>query len=190
MALMAAPASAAVISVTNNTPGNFDASSGTRIFTIGSSGQVLDVDIEINFAKADGQDFDGPYPGGTPFYNEIVFLLESPTGTQMTLIAANSWGAGSGQFDGTIRFDDSALQVVNFGAAPVAGTFQPTGPGLLGVFNGENALGDWTLTIQDTVGADSLRFRFATLDVTVPEPATLLLLGTAIVGVMRRRFSA
>jgi hypothetical protein len=194
-------AHAGLISLTNSTPGNFDASSGTRDVVVDGSepgydtGIITGVTISINFAKADGEAFDPPFPGGTPFYNEIVFILTSPTAVSVELIAAGSWGAGSGQFDGTIIFDDSATDVVNFGAAPVAGTYRPTGPGALADFLGDSALGTWSLFIQDTVGADSLRFREYTLNITtarsaVPEPSTLALaaIGSiAVFGAARRR---
>src|SRR5688572_7681601 len=100
------PASAGTITLTNTTTGNFDASSGTRSVTVTGlepgfdSGVILDVNISINFAKADGQSFDPPYPTGTPFYNEIHFHLTSPALATVHLIEPNSWGAGDGMFDG------------------------------------------------------------------------------------------
>ena len=96
-------ATAGVISATNSTTGNFDESSGTRVVTFTGlepgydTGVVTDVNISINFAKADGEGFFPPYPGGTPFYKEIRFrLTDVPSAITSTLIEAGSWGAGSG----------------------------------------------------------------------------------------------
>ena len=188
---------AGTVSVTNSTSGNFDASAGTRMVTITGlepgfdTGTILDVDISINFAKADGEAFDPPYPGGTPFYNEIHFHLLGPGGAPTVhLIEPGSWGAGSGQFDGTITFDDEAAMVVNVAAAPMAGTFRPTGPGALSDYDAASALGTWTLFIEDTTGADSLRFRSYTLTVQtedvapIPEPSTLTLFGLGALGLL------
>lgn len=196
----ATPAQAGILVAVNNTPGLFDASSGNRTVAFTGAepgfgdGIVQKVLIAINFAKADGESFDPPFPGGTPFYNEIVFRLTSPNGTVVDLITAGSFNTGSGQFDGTILFDDAAAQIVNVNPnTPQAGTFRPIGS--LATQNGGPALGNWTLFIQDTVGADALRFRSFTLTVTtgvadVPEPGTLVLFGALAVagaGYARRR---
>ena len=202
LSIGAVSASAGIISLTNSTTGNFDASSGTRAVTFTGSeagfgtGTISNVRISINFAKADGELFDPPFPGGTPFFNEIHFRLTGPSATPVELIAAGSWGGGTGQFDGIITFDDAAGAVVNFGAAPVAGTFRPTGAGALADFNGQNALGIWTLFIEDTAGSDSLRFRSFTLDIStdgavIPEPASMALVGLGLCAAafIRRRKS-
>ncbi len=113
----------------------------------------------------------------------------------MNLINEDSFDSGSSLFDGAITFDDAAAQVVNYDVnSPHSGTFRPIGS--LADFNGSAAGGTWTLFIEDTVGADSLRFHSFALEVTtadggVPEPGSLSLIllgGAAIaIGTLKRR---
>jgi hypothetical protein len=197
---MAISAQAQTVVTSNNTFGNFDASSGTRqlLFTavqIGAGGLITDVNLSINFAKADGE---GTTLGsGTPFFNETVFSLTYDS-TTVSLIPANAFNVGSTPFSGTVTFDDSAANNVNVNPDLIqAGTFQPIGS--LSDFNGLNlTTNDWTLFIQDTVGADSLRFYSATLEVTydgvgaVPEPSTYGLMGAGLLAavLLRRRMKS
>lgn len=210
--LLSSQADAAVITKVNTTSGLFDASSGLRAFnfTIGEAGGIIsDVNISVRFGKHDGESF-GVNAGGTPFYNEIVFQLigntvEFGTSPIADLINASSWTAGSGGFlDRTITFDEQASQVVNFASEPLAGTYRTTGNANnlgLSQFNGLTlAAGDWTLYIQDTVGADALDFISAELTIStgpvessssVPDGgSTVALLGLAMSAVAgaRRKF--
>jgi hypothetical protein len=193
-------AEAGLITLTNSTFGNFDASSGTRSVTVTGlesgfgTGEILDVNVSVDFTKADGEGVNPPASPGTPFYNEIVFRLTSPFATTVNLISAGSFNSGSSGtlFNGVITFDQAAAQVVNVNPnQPSAGTFRPVGN--LNSFNGGTALGNWTLFIQDTVAADSLRFRSFTANITtadpIPEPATLTLtaLGLAAAAARHRR---
>ena len=59
-----------------------------------------------------------------------------------------------------IHFDDSGAVLPGL---LVGGTFHPVGN--LSAFNGLDALGDWTLFVQDTVGADRLDYYSACLSV-------------------------
>ncbi len=188
------PAQAALIG-SNNMPGNFDRSSGNRTITFTGDETISDLNILIDFAKADGEQAAPPYPTGTPYFDEIVFRLISPTGTSVNLIGERDFNDGriGTLFDGKITFDDQAAQVVNVNRdLPQAGIFRPTGR--LSDFNGQSSLGTWTLFIEDTFREDSLRFRSATIDINrsstaaaVPTPALLPGLVGLGLSVMRKR---
>lgn len=193
--LSAVAANATVITLSNNTTGLFDASSGTRTVVVSGTNPewITKVEIAIDFVKADGEAFAGPYPTGTPYLNETEFTLTSPGGTTVNLISPGSFSPGTTLFNGIIRFAQSAPQVVNFNTSLMqAGTFRPVGN--LNSFNGQLADGTWTLFIRDTANFDALRLRGLTLEVetsSVPEPSSAAMLGIAglltIAGALRRR---
>lgn len=102
---------------------------------------------------------------------------------------------GSDSDDGeymTAHFDDDAVDY-----APtyedVIGTFLPYEP--LSVFNGADLFGDWDLVIFDhhyplDYSPTLVTWRIYGTTAAVPEPSTLLLLGSGLVGLgfVRRRF--
>lgn len=181
-ALLSAPAWA--VQSSNNTDGLVDDSSITRDIPVSiqdfpaGNDRITSICVAVSFAKHDGGDFveEGVEPPetGTPYHNEIEFVLTSPEGTSVTLISnddgieinadpVESFNTGSTAFFGTINFDQSAADPVNVDPdLPQEGTFQPH-PGDLDDFLFENADGTWELFIEDDVGADALSFHGATL---------------------------
>lgn len=194
--LTALPAQAAIItSYTNSTYGVFDGNSGNRSVTIApGGGTLLDVNIAVEFSKC-GVEVIGSSgsvcpDNGFSFNNEIVFQLTSPNGTIIDLVQEDTF---SGQVPGagrlTIIFDDEALDPIG-GSAILAGSFIPVQS--LSAFDGESAIGEWILTLEDTVTEDPLEFFSFTLTLTtVPEPITLSLFGAGLAGlaIVRRRRS-
>jgi subtilisin-like proprotein convertase family protein len=128
--------------------------------------------------------------------SDIHLELTSPMGTNVVLLKAFTEGGiltGLGtpdDFIGTI-FDDDAPTNLIAGVAPYTGSFNiehasvVTNP--LSQFDGENALGTWTLFASDLAEFDvgklkkwSLRFKG---DV-VPEPSSIVLFGLGAVSLL------
>jgi len=85
--------------------------------------------------------------------------LKSPAGTTVTVIQNSAQGGFLGNEDNFYRttIDDQAPTHLNNGTAPFHGSFKVSRTGLtnpLAVFNNQNALGTWTLTIRDYAGQD------------------------------------
>lgn len=75
---------------------------------------------------------------------DLDVTLESPEGTIVELFT--DVGGNGNDFDQTL-LDDEAGTSITAGSAPFAGTFFPEG--LLSAFDGEDAQGDWVLTVFD-----------------------------------------
>jgi len=157
-----------------------------RSVTLGA-GTVTDVDIRVKFDKFG-------------FYGETYMNLRHGD-VNVTLIPFVSFGAedGAGPFE--ILFNDEAGEVLacigtgselGWCTQQTPGSYKPIG-GLLSVFDGMDATGEWTLTVADGDGSNLLAlYGFDLIVQVVPEPTAAALLAAPALALwgMRRRRSA
>ena len=203
---LTAPALAATVTLTNNTPGVADGSWLNRTVTVGAGdlpagSTVSTVRVTIDFDKIDAPQGNCAigHQGGWPYNSDMVFYLTSPAGTKVVLVESYyNWGGSGGActidcetysdedaYNGpyVIVFDDAAPSAA--GPAPLSGTFQPVQP--LSAFEGESPFGTWTLAAGDDDLADPLCFAGFDLELTAPGDVTDLVLdetgpATAVAG--------
>lgn len=102
----------------------------TSSIVITDSRQILDLNVRLSITHQ--------------YDSDLKVSLTSPKGTVVNLV--NRRG-GAGQNMKPTVFDDEALVPITSGVAPFAGTFSPETA--LTFFDGQSALGTWTLTIED-----------------------------------------
>jgi len=144
------------------------------ILNIADDYVIWDLDVEINITH-------------TNVFDLQVFLI-SPAGTNVCLsrFYLDEFFIGA-NYDHTI-FDDEAPVPIELGLAPFTGRYRPRYG--LDAFDGESILGAWRLRVYDGYEFDAGILESFELQVTIPEPATLLLLTAGFIFVKRFRFSA
>ncbi len=115
----------------------------TSIFVPAGAGKVADLDVNIDLFHS----FDGDLD---------VTLTHVPSGTSVVLF--QDVGASNEGF--FIRLNDDAGTDISTATNPkadgaISGTFNPGGAALLSAFDGQDASGEWRLTIADDSGGDS-----------------------------------
>lgn len=155
----------------------------------GVTGTVLDVNISLNGLSH-------------TFADDLNFGVTGATGAALYLMAD---AGGDGDYSNTdLTFDDEAASAIADETLPSSGsyrvsrygsvrTFGSPAPAFdftsdLSRFDGLNANGTWSLFALDAFGGDSGSLRsftvtITTADGTVPEPASLALVGIALAGV-------
>ena len=97
------------------------------------------------------------------YLGDLRIELTSPSGTTTTLLRSGNESpqgflGGDNDFSNTI-IDDQSPNFLGNANAPFTGSFNVNHPSVgdnpLAVFNGENAAGTWTLSVQDRWGGDT-----------------------------------
>ncbi|WP_337828002.1 proprotein convertase P-domain-containing protein [Pseudonocardia sp. TMWB2A] len=128
-----------------------------RTFSVTASGTVSDINIGLLIE--------------TNFRQDMTVTLKSPAGTTVQLVS----GVGQNEDNFNALLDDSAAQPVSayimhegsLSAPPYAANYRPASP--LASFNGQNAQGQWSLSLCDSTSRGTSTFRGADLYVTVAQ---------------------
>ena len=121
---------------------------------------------------------------------DLQISLQSPDGTTLSL---NAYNPDDEFFQGAdyaqTVFDDEAPTPIGQARPPFTGRFRPNSSNGLEVFDGQDAYGAWHLQIYDAYYYDTGTLNNFELTITVPEPATvvLLTLGAGFAALLRPR---
>jgi uncharacterized repeat protein (TIGR01451 family) len=137
----------------------------TRVFNVPIGYIVADVNLGVLITHT--------------YRSDLRIDLTSPAGTTVTIM---TW-TGNVQAGDNVNdlFDDEALGALTAHVTgandpltptppPYSHSFRPSSP--LSAFDGQNAAGDWTMTVCDAVAADTGTFNHADLFIT-PAPAAI-----------------
>lgn len=160
-------------------PADLDASKGwmdDAVIEIDRHVTILDLDVSISLTHSNVFD--------------LQIYLQSPEGTTLSL---NSYNPDNEFFKGKdysqTVFDDEAQTPIGQAEPPFTGQFRPDASDGLEVFNGQDAYGSWQLQIYDAYHHNTGILDSFELTITVPEPATvvLLTLGAGLAALLRPR---
>ena len=123
---------------------------------------------------------------------DLQLFLQSPVGTKICLNMYHFTEYFDGENYIQTVFDDEAETPIEQAKPPFTGRFRPKAIDPLNrleIFDGEDAYGIWRLQIYDMWPADTGTLDSFELIITIPEPATaiLLLLGTGLITLFKPR---
>ncbi|TDW19993.1 T1SS-143 domain-containing protein/predicted secreted protein (type I secretion substrate) [Rhizobium azibense] len=124
-----------------------DVSTISSTITAPAGGTIHDVNVSINLTHT--------------FMADLEITLIAPDGTRVRLVDDNG---GSGDPNGTIKFDDEAASSFTSAIQPYVGTWRPA-IDQLSLLDGKSMAGTWTLEIRDDLGADVGTLRNWTLEI-------------------------
>lgn len=125
--------------------------------------EITNVDVTIWWAKTGGS-CPSNYTAACSFHNETYFTLDGPSSNEV-LAMPGSWGGCASSPNSVTTVFNTGFGAIP-GGTPVNGTYSPNGGGALTDYNGESALGTWSLIAGDNAGADPLLVGAYQLDIT------------------------
>ena len=140
------PSAASAQTFTNSTPGAInDFQCISRTITVPSALFIADLNVPVDITHT--------------YRGDLDITLTSPAGTAEVLTSDNGGGANNLR----VVFDDAAATSIVGDNANHTATVQRRPENPLSAYNGQNAVGTWTLQICDDAGLDTGTFNFYSL---------------------------
>ena len=159
--------SGAVVPIADGTASDGSAPGAPALATVNVAGvgPIYDLDLKIDGTTCNTTAGSTTVGIDHTFVNDLEIKLTSPSAT--TVLAIDNTDGSGNNFCQTRLDDDTAnasIQTVVSANAPFTGTFKPAS--LLSAFDGQNANGNWTLSVQDFFSLDTGNIRAFSLIIT------------------------
>lgn len=164
-----------VYTATDTPLGIWDYNTTTSTINVTDNESITDLNVFVNLTHTFMADLD-------------IYLIHGATTIQLF----DQYGGGGDNLTNVLFDDEASSYIYSVGAPFGPGLFKP-GVGLLSSFDGMDIFGNWTLSIYDNYGIDSgtlytFRIEGNAVPSVIPEPATILLLSSGLLGLGGLRF--